>query len=758
MFLVFWFLLAVLILVPVQAAEISGTAAGDPTKQTDADWMDNRWIQTEVGTFLGGCIDTPGKKTPKGIAIRVGKENAATVCFDTDLLRYSAGWSGGFLEMNARRYGLIIPLKPIGEVRFKTKPMPGWGSPDFKDSRPNRQGPLPEHQAKYRGLFRHGDRVMLSYTIHETGVLDSPWFERFEEGELFTRVLEIRPHAQELRVNLCEVTNEAESTNDSNYRLLFKQGNRTLAGLRLPVDKNFPGTTGEHLKVVDGMLVLVLPPNPRESRHEVGIWSGGSIPSLIANRLKELRAQPVHSLKDLTLGGPPRWTNALVTRGLIDRSATMFPIDTVTLPFENPWKALMFTSGHDFFSNGDVAVCTIHGDVWRVSGLDEKLESVQWKRMATGLYQPLGLKIIRDQVYVLERDQITLLKDLNRDGETDFYQNFNNDCVSAGGGHSYAACLETDEAGNFYFIKCAEDTPHGGTLLRVSANGRKLDVVATGFRNPNGLGLGPGDFLTAADQQGEWVPETRLDKIKPGGFYGYMPMHKQETAPTAYYPPLCWIPRAVDNSAGGQVWVPNGKWGPFSEKMLHLSYGRCGWMMVLLDENRPGVQAGIVPLPGRFQSGVMRGRFSPKGDLYLTGLRGWQTAAVRDGCLQRVRYRPGKFYAPTGFRALATGVELTFSEALDPAWAEDIGSYHLEQWNYRWSAKYGSADYRVGDPNQEGRDELKLTAAKLLENARTVVLEIADFRPAMQLAIKYSLGFKDGKRNSGDFYATINER
>src|SRR5437763_11083596 len=96
-------------------------------------------------------------------------------------------------------------------------------------------------------------------------------------------------------------------------------------------------------------------------------------------------------------------------------------IVTLTIPYQNPWNALMFTSGHDFFENGDAAVCTAHGDVWRVSGINEKLEKLVWKRFATGLFQPLGLKIVNDRVYVTGRDQITILHDLNGDGEADFY-------------------------------------------------------------------------------------------------------------------------------------------------------------------------------------------------------------------------------------------------------------------------------------------------------------------------------------------------
>jgi len=65
----------------------------------------------------------------------------------------------------------------------------------------------------------------------------------------------------------------------------------------------------------------------------------------------------------------------------------------------------MFTSGHDFFANGDAAICTVHGDVWRVSGIDSSLPNLSWKRFATGLYQPLGLKIIREAGLTNIRDK-----------------------------------------------------------------------------------------------------------------------------------------------------------------------------------------------------------------------------------------------------------------------------------------------------------------------------------------------------------------
>ena len=74
------------------------------------------------------------------------------------------------------------------------------------------------------------------------------------------------------------------------------------------------------------------------------------------------------------------------------------------------------------------------------------------------------------------------------------------------------------------------------------------------------MSVSPQGVITVADQQGEWVPETRLDVIQPGGFYGFMPMHKRPVKPTGYDGPLCWIARSVDNSAGGETWVPENCW------------------------------------------------------------------------------------------------------------------------------------------------------------------------------------------------------
>ncbi len=721
---------------------------GDPVLQTEKDWVDGRWQETEVGPFLGATFQTPRRATYKGIAVKLGARQEAAICFDTDLLRYSAGWTDGFLKFSPARYGLIQAPAPAGTVRFTSDSVPGWARQgSFADPRPLRLGPLPREWAHYRGLhLGPAGRVVFSYSVGEASVLDSPGFESEAGLGVFSRSLQFTGPTDGL---VLRVLDEPEA------RPSQELGSTGLAALAIGNDLLLAGLAGGggelvaeggaiHLRVAAGAKSLRIL-FARASREQIPLFQ------------RLLTAARPEALDRMIEAPAAHWPQVLETRGTVDRTSTAFAIDTITVPYENPWKALMFTSGHDFFENGDAAVATIHGDVWRVSGLDDRLEKLHWKRFATGLHQPLGLKMVRNRAMVIERDRLTILHDRNGDGEADFYENFNNDCLSAGGGHSYATSLEQDSQGNFYFAKCAEETPHGGTLIKVAADGSRLDVVATGFRNPNGLGIGPGDVITVADQQGNWVPETRLDIIKPGGFYGYMPMHKRAAEPATYDLPLVWVPRTLDNSAGGQVWVPENHWGPLAGQMLHLSFGRCTMMMVLRDRANPA-QGAEVPLPGRFLSGVMRGRFHPgDGHLYLTGLRGWQTAAVRDGCLQRVRATGAPVHLPVAYTVRTNGLELIFSTPLARDIAEDAGSYSALQWNYRWTSKYGSPDLSVRDPAQERRDPVQIARARLAADDKTVFLEIPDLVPSMQFRLEYNLETADGTEVKNRFYTTIHQ-
>ena len=724
-----------------------------------------KWDKTDLGPFHTGCFKIAGQVTAKGIAIKVGdKDSPATVLFDPELLRVSAAWTGGFIKFPRGRGGLEGQIGAAGEVKFSTPYLPGWSAGEIGDDpRDRHQGNLPADVAKYRGLYVNGDKVVLSYTVGKTAVLELPGAEVKDGALILSRTLTLGAGpAVNVLLGTGELLTAVEGATDA------KVG-----------------------QTADGKAVLQIPARAKATTFRVLITQGKAGET---QRLESSKT-PVPDLVALCKGGPAHWGDAIETQGKLGTGDGPYLVDEITAPDDNPYGSWLRLGGHDFFPNGDAAAVNISGDVWLVSGLDAKLEKVKWKRIAMGLFQPLGCKVVDGKIYVTGRDQITRLHDLNGDGEADYYECFNNDCVVTENYHEFALDLQTDSAGNFYYGKGSpwEPTnmsPHQGTILRVSKDGAKLEIVATGLRAPNGLGMGPKDFLTCSDNQGHWMPANRLNIIKPGGFYGMTPAaHKvlhfkaadgtefdanpsSEEArkefktnfwgkpdapmPTAGYDlPLVWMPQSVDNSPGGEVWVTGGKWGPWEGRMLHLSYGHCLLYGVTMETVDGVAQGAVVKFPFKFPSGIMRGRFAPQdGQLYVTGLNVWQSDAAKFGCFSRVRYTGAAVTMPVELHALKDGVALQFTNALDAASATDVQNYDITRWNYQWTGAYGSPDFKVSD-GTKGKDTVPVEKATLSADKKTLTLTLADMQPAMTMRLKFKIQSTDGKPVEQEIHSTI---
>lgn len=504
--------------------------------QNEETWRDGRWNESNFGSLVSGVFRGAGLVVPKAVCVRIGAQGEFAACFDTELLDFRVVWKGGFVSVDDYRHGFLNGIQMQGELVEKFSPV------------------APPPDSVWRGLYRHGDRVVFSYTRAGTPVLDCAWVEH--------------------------------------------------------------------------------------------------------GRFSRQCGPAAESLRKWTEGGPTHWPELLETRGQPGRGAP-YAVDTLTLPFDNPWKALWFIGDHDFYPNGDLAVCTFSGDVWRVSGVDESLSRLRWRRIASGLHQPLGLVVVDGDPCVLGRDQITRLRDLNGDGEADFYECVTNGYTTSRSGHDYVCGLQRDAQGRFYFASSVDG------VCRIAPGG-KAEVLATGFRNPDGLGLAPDGTVTTSVQEGDWTPASAVCQIKPGGFYGY----RGPKPGIATEPPLVYLPRGIDNSSGGQVFVDSERWGPLKGQLLHFSFGAAAYFLVLRETIDGQTQGAAVPLPGSFLSGAHRGRFSPRdGQLYVSGMNGWGSYTEADGCLQRVRYTGGPAQLPVGIRTHDNGVLLTFAEPVDREFA-----------------------------------------------------------------------------------------
>lgn len=689
---------------------------GEPwERMADPQWDDARFLKMDTGpafnaTFgLATDVIVNGRLAKqinyaayKGTAVKLGEKGDACVLFDRATMRMVAGWTGGYLQHSPKRFALLnTPTPPNGSrLLFVTSAAPGWADAKSQlPATPKPTAPLPADHVKYRGHYLHGDRVVFSYTVNGVGVLDTSEIVSANGKTIIARTLRVDAHDRPLNLR------------------------------------------------VDDTRTLTLGASKDAATHTV----------FYGDDPKGVKIEAVDPTT-LTKPGLARWGKPIVTKIEKGDESGPFAVDTITIPYENKFNALFFCTGLDFLPDGRVAMCTCHGDVW-LAKADDKAGTVSWQRFATGLYHPLGLRVVDKKVVVLERGQLTRLHDNNDDGEADFYECVCNDWHTGPGEHSYDTCLETDPDGNFYFFKTGDpDLPSGGTLLKVSKDGSKVETFATGFRHPIGLGMSPTGIVTGADQEGNYMPATRIDQYTQGGFYGDLRAHHRKVAPTTFDPPLCWLPREVDNSAGGQVWVPKGAFGPLSELPLHLSYGRCRAFVLLRQEVEKGlVQGGVAALPLTFLSGSCRGRFDADNNLWVCGLNGWQTAAKADGSLQRVHYTGKPLDTVVKSQVTEKGVRLTFSRLLDKKMAENPANYKGAAWNYRWSADYGSKRWRPSAPNVEGQDEF-LFASATLEDEKTVFLKApAPLTPVMQLQVGYNLKATDDAKVSGSVFLTVHK-
>jgi hypothetical protein len=171
-------------------------------------------------------------------------------------------------------------------------------------------------------------------------------------------------------------------------------------------------------------------------------------------------------------------------------------------------------------------------------------------RHCVGNALPQGPLIVEGKVCVQGRDQITRLHDLNGDDEADFYECVTHAMESAPGGHDYITGCEHDGQ-HFYFASGNQG------VCRVRP-GEPVEVLGTGLRNPNGLGLASDGTLTSSVQEGDWTPASAIMQVKRGDYFGH------GGRPRPVTPPLCLNPSGVsvhnalpDNSArtGVSLWM-----------------------------------------------------------------------------------------------------------------------------------------------------------------------------------------------------------
>jgi len=749
-------------------------------------------VDRDYGPALGSQLE---RRVRSALTINLGDVSA---CYDLHTMSLADAWKDGFLDLDDTQH---IRSRGEGTANLKGTRLvglQGWqwghdGTLDYSHDGFLPRGPMPSSWVNYRGYYLHENQVILSYQIDGRDILESL------QADIATNTIR---HRLELGPGKALVLEAIEGVNAAETQSGVVSLGESQSTLKQGTVSRFLGLSGEskdgklgrfsavaivgetqnfEYSVDEQRRIILTLAASDEVRHFDVVCNSSVGAAALMEFGKQIKAeqsqyQPV-SLKQLTHGGSERWAETMKTIGARGLQRGAYALDTISIPETTPWQTWFRTSALDFLSDGRMLVTTYGGDVWMVSGIDDALMNLTWKRFAAGLYEPFGIKVVDDAVYVTCKDRVVRLHDIDNNGEADFYESFSADTDVSYFFHAFNFDLQTDSQGNFYYAKGGHDSDFAlpGAVIQISPDGSKQSVYCTGFRVPNGMGSLPDGRLTSSDNQGQWMPASKVSLLRENGFYGWVPTYngkdkwsadggKIDTSkvvpPKTFDQPIIWMPQEFDNSAGGQLWVDDPRWGPLSGRLLHMSFGK-GWMSYLMTQEIENVtQAAIIRLPFDFRTGIMRGRVNPKdGQVYACGLQGWNgegRIGLLDQGVQRLRYTGKPIFMISDCKVESDGLRIHFNFAVDAKSAGDIASYVAKQWNYRWQASYGSEMYSP-TTGRIGAEAMDIATVSVAADRKSIRLHVPNLKPVDQVHLIVKIKAQDGTPFEEEVYWTIHQ-
>ncbi len=391
--------------------------------------------------------------------------------------------------------------------------------------------------------------------------------------------------------------------------------------------------------------------------------------------------------------------------------------------------------GMAFLPDGRLVICTWDADgaVYVLDGVQgDDPSAITATRIAAGLAEPLGLEVVDGRIFVLQKQELTELIDTDGDELIDEYR-----CVSAGWDvtanfHEFAFGLVYRD-GFFYANLAVAIEPGGasskhqpadrGTTIRIDPESGEYTTVARGLRTPNGIGRGPDGAIYVTDNQGDWLPVSKLLRLEHGAFYGSYAVTPAEVARLPVTPPVVWLPQGeIGNSPTEPTAIPGGI-GPYAGQMIHGDVTHGGVKRVFVEQVEGARQGAVFRFTQGLEAGVNRLVWGPDGALYVGGVGStgnWgQTGKQRFG-LQRLRYTGAPVFELLAVRAHDDGLELEFTEPLAEGLGWEPAAYRVTQWRYEPTPDYGG-------PKLDSA-ELGVVSASPSPDGRRVFLELDGLR------------------------------
>ncbi len=354
--------------------------------------------------------------------------------------------------------------------------------------------------------------------------------------------------------------------------------------------------------------------------------------------------------------------------------------------------------GMDFLPDGRLLISTWDslGAVYAISGVTTgDTNQINIQRIAAGLAEPLGLKVVDDDIYVLQKQELTQLIDLDDDGITDQYKSLCNSWDVTTDFHEFSYGLEYRD-GYFYaglglamrLMPQELQLQDRGTVIKISPEG-DYEPIMTGLRQTNGIGFGPEDKLYVTENQGQWVPACKIIEVEEGTFHGCRYGMGDRYDGLQEELPTVWLPQdEIGNSPGQPVMIPKGA---YQGQLLYGEVTHGGLKRVFLDKVNGRYQGVGFRFTQGLEAGIIRSVFGPDDALYVGGVGmngnwGWRE---RQFGLQKLEFKEQTVFEILKIEAQTDGFKLTFTEPLMEGIGESPEDYLVKQWYYKSTDDYG---------------------------------------------------------------------
>jgi cytochrome c551/c552 len=411
----------------------------------------------------------------------------------------------------------------------------------------------------------------------------------------------------------------------------------------------------------------------------------------------------------------------------------------------SPEGTLLEVGGLCTLPNGDLAVTTRRGDIFIVE--NPTSQRPHFRKFASGLHEVLGIAYKNGALYCVQRGELTKMVDTNMDGKADVFETIYAWPIS-GNYHEYSFGPKIAPDGSFFVtlnLGFPEDwwhplsmVPWRGWALKIQEDGT-MEPWAAGLRSPCGISMIDGE-LYYTDNQGDWVAAGSIMPLKKGTFSGHPSSLVWDTAANspvkvtqqqifsrinprmefdkqgnAVKPqnvvnekfmtkadmkkiipelqlPLVWLPHGILGISTSEiVKIPEGVFGPFAGQLLIGDQGQSILSRVFLERVNGELQGAAWLFRSGFQSGVVRMAWGKDESLFIGETnRGWGSAGDANQGLQRLVWNNRLPFEMRTVKAMPDGFEIEFTKPVDKKYAEDISSYSVESFTYKYHAVYGS--------------------------------------------------------------------